>query len=439
MKKRLKGIFKNIVTSVIVLTLVLSFSGAAFASDGIWNGGEKVNYVPFYGESNYRPSDWTNSLVNTYQLKWYESPTRQVLKGEFMLVQLRTIQASLERQGFNKLSSNGEILNFNDTNTLVSSAQEEAKILKSLGILSGTPEGFMEMSKSITRSEAAKVITYANDRILRIPATRNAKVFYDTTNHWAQGCISYAYQIGLLNGISDTYFDPDGALTLEQTLQILENEVGYYGITREDVAKAMNQTFKVTSNFNTSNGNTYNEYVTLNKSNITLTVGNTEMVYATITPSNTANKTIIWTSSDDRIATVSSYGLIKAVGTGTVVINATTVNGNNAFVIVTVNSSNNNANISTNSTIYAQGYCASEYYNAFSNEEITFIVQTNQSINSVKFSNDNVTLTQNLISGYDGFAFKVKAANLTQYGETLMTVTLGNNETLSVRICIYQQ
>ncbi|MDF2865438.1 MAG: Ig-like surface protein [Clostridia bacterium] len=438
MKKTLRGICKKMLAMVAVLTFVFTSTTVAFASSETWNGGQKVNYVPYYGESSYRASDWTNSLVNLYQLKWYENPTRQVLKGEFMLVELRTIQASLERQGYTKLSANGEVLNFVDKNTLVPSAREEVKILKSLGMLSGTPDGYMKMENPIKRSEASKVITYANDRILKIPAIRNAKVFNDTVDHWAESSISYAYQIGLLNGISDTNFDPDGPLTLEQTLQILENEVGYYGITREDVSKAMNQTFKVTLSPSLSVGSIPAESITLNKNIVNLTVENSEIVYATIKPNNTSNQNVIWTSFDSKIATVNSNGLIKAVAAGTTVIVSKTINGLEAYTTVVVSSPSIN-DPSLKSTINVDGYESSEYYNAFSNEEITFVVKTNQLISGISFSNNDTKLTQNVSSNYNGYTFKVKTDNLTKYGETLMTVTLNNNETLNVRICIFQK
>ncbi len=438
MRKTLRGICTKMLAMVVILAFVFTSTTVAFASSKTWNGGKKVNYVPYYGESSYRASDWTNSLVNLYQLKWYENPTRQVLKGEFMLVELRTIQASLERQGYTKLTANGEVLNFVDKNTLVPSAREEAKILKSLGMLSGTPDGYMKMENPIKRSEASKVVTYANDRILKIPAIRNAKVFYDTVDHWAESSISYAYQIGLLNGISDTNFDPDGPLTLEQTLQILENEVGYYGITREDVSKAMNQTFKVTLSPSSSVGSIPAESITLNKNIVNLTIGNSEIIYAIVKPNNTSNQNVIWTSFDSKIATVNSNGLIKAVAAGTTIIVSKTVNGLEAYTTVVVSSPSINGP-SLKSTINVDGYGASEYYNAFSNEEITFVVQTNQLISGISFSNNDTKLTQNVSSNYNGYTFKVKTDNLTKYGETLMTVTLNNNETLNVRICIFQK
>ena len=56
-------------------------------------------------------------------------------------------------------------------------------------------------------------------------------------------------------------------------------------------------------------------------------VGTTHGVTATVTPSNATNKDINWTSTNTSIATVSSSGVITAVGKGNVTIAATTVDG----------------------------------------------------------------------------------------------------------------
>ena len=69
--------------------------------------------------------------------------------------------------------------------------------------------------------------------------------------------------------------------------------------------------------------------ISLNKSNVTVPVGTTAMITATISPSNATNKNITWTSSDDTIATVTSHttsGSLANVSfkkTGTVTITAT--------------------------------------------------------------------------------------------------------------------
>lgn len=66
-------------------------------------------------------------------------------------------------------------------------------------------------------------------------------------------------------------------------------------------------------------------------------IGATRQLTATVYPANASNKTITWTSSDTRVATVTSSGLVKAVGRGSAVITARTANGKTAPVRVTVN------------------------------------------------------------------------------------------------------
>ena len=65
------------------------------------------------------------------------------------------------------------------------------------------------------------------------------------------------------------------------------------------------------------------ESVTLNKSELGLTVGGSEKLTATVLPENTTDKTVVWTSSKDSCATVSSDGTVTAVSVGDAVITAT--------------------------------------------------------------------------------------------------------------------
>ncbi len=62
--------------------------------------------------------------------------------------------------------------------------------------------------------------------------------------------------------------------------------------------------------------------ITLSRTDFTLaSIGETWVLYATLTPSNTT-QTVKWTSDDPKIATVSTTGLVTAVGSGTTKITA---------------------------------------------------------------------------------------------------------------------
>ena len=67
--------------------------------------------------------------------------------------------------------------------------------------------------------------------------------------------------------------------------------------------------------------------VTLNKSAMTLLVGRTETLTATVAPEDATNKDIVWTSSDESVATVEN-GVVTAVAKGTADITVTTADGN---------------------------------------------------------------------------------------------------------------
>ena len=74
--------------------------------------------------------------------------------------------------------------------------------------------------------------------------------------------------------------------------------------------------------------------ITLNKSTVTITEGETETLVATIIPSNATDKTITWKTSNSAVATVSN-GVVTAVKAGTATITAT-AGGYSATCVVTV-------------------------------------------------------------------------------------------------------
>ena len=75
--------------------------------------------------------------------------------------------------------------------------------------------------------------------------------------------------------------------------------------------------------------------VALNKKVATVNVGKNVTVKATVTPANADNKTLAWTSSNTKIATVSN-GVVKGVKAGRVIITAKTIDGSNISAKCTV-------------------------------------------------------------------------------------------------------
>jgi uncharacterized protein YjdB len=67
--------------------------------------------------------------------------------------------------------------------------------------------------------------------------------------------------------------------------------------------------------------------IALNKPSADLVIGETEPLYATVSPSNATNKDYSWSSSNDLIASVTTSGVVRGVAVGTATITVTTADG----------------------------------------------------------------------------------------------------------------
>ena len=77
--------------------------------------------------------------------------------------------------------------------------------------------------------------------------------------------------------------------------------------------------------------------VALNKSELSLYTGQSEILTATVQPSNATNQNVTWSSDKPDVATVDAAGKVTAVGAGTATITVTTADGNHtATCTVTV-------------------------------------------------------------------------------------------------------
>lgn len=115
--------------------------------------------------------------------------------------------------------------------------------------------------------------------------------------------------------------------------------------------------------------------ITLDKTSVTLEIGGTTKVNATINPSNASYQGINWSSSNTGVATVDGNGNIKAVGSGTATITATSSAYSNikASLTVTVKQpeppkqptytgANVTETLLNNGWEYANGYGTASFY-----------------------------------------------------------------------------
>ena len=78
--------------------------------------------------------------------------------------------------------------------------------------------------------------------------------------------------------------------------------------------------------------------ITLDKNTATMSIGDSLVLTTTVSPSNTTNQVITWSSSDSSIAAVHN-GTVVALGVGTATITATTANGKTDSCLITISGS----------------------------------------------------------------------------------------------------
>jgi arabinoxylan arabinofuranohydrolase len=89
--------------------------------------------------------------------------------------------------------------------------------------------------------------------------------------------------------------------------------------------------------FTSVTGNVIVTGVTISPTTASLSVGSTQQLTATVSPSNATNKSVTWSTSNAAAATVNSSGLVTAVGAGSATITVTTVDqGKTATSAITV-------------------------------------------------------------------------------------------------------
>ncbi len=77
--------------------------------------------------------------------------------------------------------------------------------------------------------------------------------------------------------------------------------------------------------------------IVVNKTNLSLQIGQTEKIIVTINPSNTMDsKELIWSSNNEKVATVDANGNVKAIGGGTAIVTITAANGKTTSITVNV-------------------------------------------------------------------------------------------------------
>ena len=167
--------------------------------------------------------------------------------------------------------------------------------------------------------------------------------------------------------------------------------------------------------------------VKLNKTETTLSVGDTETLAATVAPDNATDKSVTWSSSNTAVATVSDGGLVTAVAAGTANITVTATNGTNDTADDKISTCVVTVNKIAGTISYAQANVSK------SNGDAAFTnALTNTGDGAVSYASDNTDVA--IVDATTG------EVTIVSYGEANITATVtdSNTYTYATKTASYQ-
>ncbi|MQL53258.1 hypothetical protein GFC01_13520 [Desulfofundulus thermobenzoicus] len=270
----------------LVCCLLLALAGAAYAGFSDLNGHWAQKQVQAWAD---------RGLVNGYPDGTFQ-PDKAVTRAEFV---------ALVNRAMNKQNPEATA-DFKDVQTGDWFYREVAAAVKA-GYVSGYEDKTFRPNQAITRQEAASII----DRLLQLDRGDEGALtkFKDAAQmgSWARGSLAAVVAKGLMGGYPDGTFGPTRSITRAEAVVVLDRATG-----GQETPPA--GTVKVTG-------------VKLDRNTLSLTVGSTVQLEATVSPDNATDKNVTWSTSDESIATVDDQGNVKGVAVGKATITVTTADG----------------------------------------------------------------------------------------------------------------
>ena len=115
---------------------------------------------------------------------------------------------------------------FSDSNDI--SYEEAVDVMSTIGVINGMDDGSFDPHGTLTREQAAKLVTYMllGDNAERLGIERST--FKDVAvTRWSAPAIEYCVSLGIIDGAGDGNFYPAGQLTAAAFAKVLLTAIGY--------------------------------------------------------------------------------------------------------------------------------------------------------------------------------------------------------------------
>ena len=183
--------------------------------------------------SSMLPSSWAYetvtaaigaNLVPPMQTGFYDSATSRNDAAQILVMLL---EAASGKSAGALMTENGVSVDddaFYDINPTISAAY----IVNALGIMNGVSDGRFDPDGKLTRAQIAAIICRTANALGVDTSVSPKNSFTDTKGHWVDSELDWPVEAGIINGIGDNKFDPDAALTREQTIVIIYRAYQYF-------------------------------------------------------------------------------------------------------------------------------------------------------------------------------------------------------------------
>ena len=117
---------------------------------------------------------------------------------------------------------------FKDADKITADHEEAVEVMSAIGVLVGDEKQNFNAKDNLTRAQAAKIISYLLLGNKTAEALAGSGKFTDVAKtSWFAGFVDYCASTGVVNGVGDGRFDPNGQLTGYQFAKMLLGALGY--------------------------------------------------------------------------------------------------------------------------------------------------------------------------------------------------------------------
>ena len=206
---------KRIFSLALALTLCLSLLPTIVPAVG----GTTTTLVPPIVEV---PSSWAAAEVNAaidiglvpenLQKNYTKPVTRSAVAQMFINLVEQTTGQGIDKY----LAAKGTTIN---NNAFSDTTDKAALAANALGLIHGMGNGRFEAEGTLTRAQIAAIINrYAIQFGVNVSGYTHS--FTDVSGHWVNSELGWPVHAGIINGVGNNKFDPEGKLTTEQAIAI---------------------------------------------------------------------------------------------------------------------------------------------------------------------------------------------------------------------------